>query len=96
MFLPITVFRVGKQPWYRRNDKAMGWGDRTRMGVTTRNISGHHLTIMRQPYVQELASMLVERLDEAANRKRALRWKLAVMASASLIVCPLTQMSPDW
>ena len=68
--VPITVFRLGKQPWYRKNDPTMGWGDRTSLGVTTRNISGHHLTIMRQPYVQELASMLAERLDEAANRER--------------------------
>ncbi len=64
--VPITVFRLGKQPWYRKNDATMGWGDRTCLGVKTRNISGHHLTIMRQPFVKELASMVAERLDETA------------------------------
>jgi thioesterase domain-containing protein len=62
--VPITVFRLGKQPWYRKNDATMGWGDRTRLDVKTRNISGHHLTIMRQPFVKELASMVAERLNE--------------------------------
>ena len=73
--VPITVFRLGKQPWYRKNDETMGWGDRTSAGVKTRNISGHHLTIMRQPYVRELASMVAEQLDEAALESRTAIWE---------------------
>jgi thioesterase domain-containing protein len=67
---PITVFRLGDQPWYRKNDSTMGWGDRTRSGVKVRNISGHHLTILRQPFVQELASEMREVLAETGPGPR--------------------------
>jgi aspartate racemase len=61
---PITVFRLRDQPWYRKNDLTMGWGQRTRSGVKVRNISGHHLTILRHPFVDELASHLSEFLTD--------------------------------
>ncbi len=63
---PITVFRIGEQPWYRKNDETMGWGVRTRSSVKISNISGHHLTILRQPNVKQLATLLTKHLDESA------------------------------
>jgi amino acid adenylation domain-containing protein len=70
---PITVFRLADQPWYRKNDLTMGWGDRSRLAVKVRNVSGHHLTMMRQPFVQKLASMLAEDLDAAARGNQTAR-----------------------
>jgi thioesterase domain-containing protein/acyl carrier protein len=65
---PITVFRVKKQFWYRKNDEKMGWGSRTRMGVKVRTVPGDHLTMTRQPHIRELAAMITEHLDEVAPR----------------------------
>ena len=67
---PITVFTVGKQPFYRKNDPTMGWGDRTRSGVTIKPVPGCHTTILRKPYVQGLAALIAEQLDNAARNCR--------------------------
>jgi thioesterase domain-containing protein/acyl carrier protein len=64
---PITVFRAGKQSWYRKNDEKMGWGDRTRGGVTVKLVPGDHVTILRKPYVEQFAAAITEQLDEAAR-----------------------------
>lgn len=63
----ITVFKVRKQFWFRKKDEMLGWGDRTRGGVTVRRIPGDHETLLRRPHVRELAAMIAEGLD-GANR----------------------------
>ncbi len=64
---PITVFGVRGRPWYRKHDETMGWGDRTRTVVRSRIIPGDHFSFTRYPYVTELAAMIAEYLDEAAQ-----------------------------
>ncbi len=55
---PITVFKVKKQPYWRIHDEELGWGDRTRSGVTTHLVEGNHQTILRAPYVASLGRAL--------------------------------------
>jgi thioesterase domain-containing protein/acyl carrier protein len=55
---PITVFRAPEQPYWRIDDDALGWRDRTVAGVEVRPIAGDHLGIMREPMVRVLALQL--------------------------------------
>jgi len=62
---PITVFKVRKQFWFRKKDKMLGWGDRTRGGVTVIRLPGVHETLLRQPHVRELAAFIAKGLGGA-------------------------------
>ncbi|HLK61371.1 MAG TPA: thioesterase domain-containing protein, partial [Chthonomonadaceae bacterium] len=62
---PITVFRMRRQRFYRINDYTLGWKDRTTGGVEVIPIPGHHVVILREPYVATLALHLRDRMDKA-------------------------------
>jgi amino acid adenylation domain-containing protein len=59
---PITVFRTAHQAWYRIRDEQMGWGSRTRGGVTMEHVPGDHFSLLRQPHVRVLARMLAAKI----------------------------------
>jgi amino acid adenylation domain-containing protein len=65
----ITVFKLRKQPYYYVRDPLMGWGIRTRAGVETREISGKHTLILREPDVQSLAKELRAVIDRLAEKE---------------------------
>jgi thioesterase domain-containing protein/acyl carrier protein len=79
-FCPITVFRANEQMWYRIRDEELGWGNRTRGGVTVMRIAGTHPMLLRPPYVQEVAAFLAEELRVASER-HALAYGEALAAS---------------
>ena len=56
---PIALFKRPKQPFYYVKDEAMGWGERSRGGVHIYRIDFPH-RVLRDPYVRELASRLLE------------------------------------
>jgi thioesterase domain-containing protein len=64
----ITVFKVRKQFWFRKKDETLGWGDRTRGGVTVKGIPGDHETLLRQPHVRQLATLIAVDLDRASRK----------------------------
>ena len=64
----ITVFKVRKQFWFRKRNRTLGWGDRTRGGVTVKRIPGDHETLLRQPNVRELAAIIAEELRESCAK----------------------------
>ena len=65
---PITVFRAKEQMWYRIRDEQLGWGNRTRGGVTVMRIPGTHPVLLREPYVQVVAALLTKELRAASER----------------------------
>jgi amino acid adenylation domain-containing protein len=66
----ITVFRVRKQAWYRKNDVSLGWRDRSCAGVNVERISGNHLNFLRPPHVQKLAALITKIFDVARHLAR--------------------------
>jgi thioesterase domain-containing protein len=54
----VTLLRLAKQPYYRVNDKTMGWGIRAQGGVAIHTITGDHRTILREPHVARVAAIL--------------------------------------
>jgi thioesterase domain-containing protein len=65
---PITVFRVSNQPATRIRSHTLGWEERTTGGVGVEIVPGDHNTVLREPYVQVLASRLNEILAETEAR----------------------------
>ena len=65
---PITVFRVSNQPATRIRSHTLGWEERTTGGVDVEIVPGDHNTVLREPYVQVLASRLNEILAETEAR----------------------------
>ena len=66
--------------WYRIRDEQLGWGNRTRGGVTVMRIPGTQPVLLRQPYVQEVAALLTNQLRMASERY-ALAYGEALAAS---------------
>jgi len=62
---PVALFKRPKQPFYYVKDEAMGWGERSRGGVHIYRIDFPH-RVLREPYVRELASRLLECLSRTA------------------------------
>ena len=60
----ITVFRVVDQPATRIRSHALGWESRSTGGVDVEIVPGDHDTLLRSPYVEELASRLSKILAE--------------------------------
>jgi amino acid adenylation domain-containing protein len=58
----IAVFRVRRQSRQRIRDLALGWGKVALGGVDVHFIPGDHLSVLKEPYVQGLATELKKRL----------------------------------
>jgi thioesterase domain-containing protein len=54
----IAVFRTERQPPNRIRDTYLGWRRLAMDGVDLHFISGHHDTVLKEPYVQDLAAAL--------------------------------------
>jgi len=63
----ISVFRVSKQPRNRISDSKLGWGRLAAAGVDVRVIPGTHETLLREPYVRELALVLKQFICRPAD-----------------------------
>jgi thioesterase domain-containing protein len=61
----IAVFRVGRQPFWRVNDRRLGWGAWTHGRVEVADVPGEHTTILREPHVRVLAARLQACIDAA-------------------------------
>jgi len=62
---PVALFKRPTQPFYYIKDEAMGWGERSSGGVHIYRIDFPH-RMLRDPYVRELASRLLESLSRTA------------------------------
>jgi thioesterase domain-containing protein/acyl carrier protein len=62
---PVALFKRPKQPFYYMKDEAMGWGERSSGGVHIYRIDFPH-RMLRDPYVRQLASRLLECLSRTA------------------------------
>lgn len=58
----VVVFRVRRQPRERIRDSALGWGRLALGGVDVHFIPGDHVTVLKEPYVQGLATELKKHL----------------------------------
>ena len=54
----IAVFRTHRQPHNRIRDPQLGWGKLAKGGVDLHFIGGSHDTVLKEPYVQDLAAAL--------------------------------------
>ena len=63
---PVALFKRPRQPFYYVKDTTMGWGSRSRGGVEIHLIDVPH-SMLRLPYVRELASLLRESLSRATS-----------------------------
>jgi amino acid adenylation domain-containing protein len=54
----IAVFRIHRQPNNRIRDPHLGWGKLAKGGVDLHFIAGGHDTLLKEPYVQALATAL--------------------------------------
>jgi thioesterase domain-containing protein len=54
----IAVFRTHRQPHNRIRDSQLGWGKLAKGGVDLHFIGGSHDTVLKEPYVQDLAAAL--------------------------------------
>ena len=57
---PIILFKRPKQQFYYINDPLLGWGARSRGGVTTYAINADHHEVLREPHVQLVSRVLLE------------------------------------
>jgi thioesterase domain-containing protein len=61
----ITVCRTKSQPFWRHRDESLGWGVRAARGVEVIDIGGTHVTMLREPHVEQLAATLTDCLRRA-------------------------------
>jgi len=74
---PVALFKRPRQPFYYVKDETMGWGARSSGGIEIHEIDFPH-RMLREPYVQELASRLRECLSRAAaveNLRKERSWE---------------------
>jgi thioesterase domain-containing protein len=67
----ITLFRGSRQPMFGCHDTEMGWQELAQGGVDVHRVGATHITMFREPHVQELASKLIICLEQAQNRLAA-------------------------
>jgi hypothetical protein len=72
---PVAIFKRPKQPFYYINDETLGWGERALGGITMYSIDFPH-RMLREPYVRDLAKVLLECLSihDALRRERVKVW----------------------
>jgi thioesterase domain-containing protein len=66
---PIVLFKRPKQPYYYIDDPLLGWGARSEGGVETHEINANHHEVLREPHVQFVSKVLLERLDATNNHR---------------------------
>lgn len=64
---PITVFRIRWQPFWRRRDRALGWGVQSTSAKAVMLSTNNHLDIMREPAVRDFAAALIAELNAARS-----------------------------
>ncbi len=92
----IDVFRTPVQPYWRVEDRELGWGERTTGGVDVHYIRGDHDTFMRAEHVDALAAHLRDCLRNAEEEVLVLALERR-LAPASLAGPPaplVTQPAP--
>jgi thioesterase domain-containing protein/acyl carrier protein len=60
---PIVLFKRPKQPYYYIDDPLLGWGSRSEGGVESHVINANHHEVLREPHVQFVSKVLLERLE---------------------------------
>lgn len=60
--IPITLLRT-REFSSRYGDSAFGWNDYTNAGIKVHEVPGDHVTMLAEPYVQNVAAILKECLD---------------------------------
>jgi aspartate racemase len=68
----VTVFRSRGRPLMGSHEPDLGWGRISTGIVEVRHIAGNHLSILLEPYVDQLAAALREALETAQARAAAL------------------------
>lgn len=63
---PVKLFKRRKQPFFYIKDDTMGWGSRSAGGIEIHHIDFPH-RMLREPYVQELATQLADCLLRASE-----------------------------
>jgi amino acid adenylation domain-containing protein len=66
---PIILFKRPKQPFYYVDDPLLGWGARSRSGVTTYPINANHHEVLREPHVHLVSQVLLEYLNGSHDRE---------------------------
>jgi len=64
----ITVFRTQRQPHNRIRDPQLGWGKLAKGGVDLHFIAGGHNSVLKEPYVQDLAAAVKKCLVSTERR----------------------------
>lgn len=59
----IVVFRVAKQPFFRKPDPSLGWSRWSSQPVDATTVAGDHYTVLREPHVASLADAVRTHLD---------------------------------
>ena len=67
----VTLFLASEQSLGETFDPATVWKDLALGGVRAFAIPGDHVTLIEEPHVQELASILQKVLDEAVRNSGA-------------------------
>ena len=60
----ITIFKVTDEPWYVKWDRMKGWHSIVQGGVKIIPVTGNHANIMKEPFVNELASSLQTEIEK--------------------------------
>ena len=66
---PVILFKRPKQPYYYVEDPLLGWGARSRGGVTAYSIHTNHHEVLREPHVQMVSRVLLEHLNGSQDRR---------------------------
>jgi amino acid adenylation domain-containing protein len=64
---PVILFKRPKQPYYYVDDPLMGWGTRSEGGVQTHEINANHHEVLREPHVQLVSRVLLQRVTQPAK-----------------------------
>jgi amino acid adenylation domain-containing protein len=64
----VTLLRARARPLFEASEFDLGWGGWVKGGVVVRTIPGNHETLMKEPFVQNLAARLKAALSEADIR----------------------------
>ena len=65
----INLFRTKVQSNIAKEDSSMGWHQLTVGGTEIYHIPGNHLTMLRKPHIQILATQLKASIQKAQNLK---------------------------
>ncbi|MCX6081395.1 MAG: non-ribosomal peptide synthetase [Chloroflexi bacterium] len=64
----LVVYRSTEKPLYKTWDITEAWPEFVTGRVTYYDVPGNHLTMLRQPYVAQLAALVTEHLGQAFER----------------------------